>query len=299
MTTTVGFIGLGVMGRGMARNLIDAGFAFAVTTRDATKAETFAKLGASVEADPRAVAEKTSVIVSCLPDARALKDVLLGERGVAGAPWPGGLLIECSTIAPFESQMFAEALGKVGATMIDAPVSGGRKGAEDGTLTIMVGGGDADVERAGPMLEAMGKNIHHVGPLGSGQVFKAANQLMVAVNLMGVCEAIALVRGTGADPRQMREVLSTGAARSGVLDAHAKRYLDGTVEPGFRARLLNKDLGIANAFGKHVGMVQPAAALAQQLVQAMCNAGMQDLDSAALGLLYDRMNGFSEQEGQQ
>lgn len=275
----------------MARNVLKAGFELAAVVRRADTAGAFRAAGATICEHPRALAGLAKIVVTCLPDASALRSVVEGPDGLAAGPWTDGLLIDCSTIAPAEARDLAPVLAAVGARIVDAPVSGGAKGAAEGTLTIMTGGESADIERARPVLEAMGRHIHHLGPLGSGQAVKAANQLMVAVNLMGVCEAIALVRAAGVDPRQMREVLSSGAARSGVLEAHALRYLDGALEGGFRAELMNKDLGIACSVGRHSGLAQPATTLAQQMMQALCADGMGGLDSAALGLLYDRLNG--------
>ena len=296
MDEPIGFIGLGVMGAGMARNIAAAGFPLVVTTSSKEKARAFREAGATVVGSPREVAAAARIVVTCVPDAEALNGVLQGERGLAGAAWNDGLLIDCSTIAPFEAEAAARLLSPLGARMIDAPVSGGAKGSNEGTLTIMVGGADDDVARARPVLEAMGKNIHHVGPAGAGQAVKACNQLMVAVNLMGACEAIAVARAAGVDPHVMREVLSSGAARSGVLEMHAKRYIDETLEGGFRAELMRKDLGIAAAIGAHQRRAQPATTLAHQMMTAACNAGFAKLDSAALGLFYDLMNGTAETE---
>jgi 3-hydroxyisobutyrate dehydrogenase-like beta-hydroxyacid dehydrogenase len=291
MVHPVGFIGLGVMGAGMARNILKAGIPLVVQTSSASKAGTFRALGAEIVSDPAQLAARAKLIVTCVPDAAALRSVVCGEKGIASAPWAEGLLVDCSTIAPFEAREVAASLEAAGARMVDAPVSGGRKGAEEGTLTIMCGGEEADISRAEAVLSAMGSVTRHVGPLGAGQAVKACNQLMVAVNLMGVCEAIGLARSAGVDPKLMREVLSTGAARSGVLDAHALRYLDGKMEAGFRADLMRKDLGIAHAVGVDKGRIQPATALAHQLMTSLCNIGLNDLDSSALGLLYDRLNG--------
>ncbi|MDF1610179.1 NAD(P)-dependent oxidoreductase [Hoeflea sp. YIM 152468] len=294
----IGFIGLGVMGAGMARNIAASGLKLAVTTSSPEKAETFRALGAEICATPAELATRCQKIVTCVPDAAALRSVFAGETGLAAHAWDNGLLIDCSTIAPFEAQEMAQQLAVVGGRIIDAPVSGGAKGAADGTLTIMCGGSQDDVAEAQPVLQAMGKHIHHVGPLGAGQALKACNQLMVAVNMMGVFEAVSMARAAGVDPRVMREVLSTGAARSGVLDAHALRYIEGTLDGGFRAELMRKDLGIANAVGAHFNISQPATDLAHQLMVATCNAGFAKHDSAALGLLYDRLNGRNEDTSQ-
>lgn len=293
MTDTVGFIGLGVMGGGMARNLLAAGHPLIVTTSSREKADAFAALGAEIAQDAATLARRAALVVTCVPNAAVLGEVVSGADGLASADWTGGLLVDCSTVAPEDTRRMADQLAKRGAAMCDCPVSGGQKGAEDGTLTIMCGGDAEAFDRARPVLEAMGRTIHHVGPLGAGQTLKACNQLMVAINLMGVCEAIALARGAGIDPRLMREVLSTGAARSGVLEMHALRYLDGTLSGGFRAALMKKDLGIAAAVGDEQGRVQPATTLAHQMMTGAVNAGFQDLDSAALGLFYDAINGTS------
>lgn len=291
MSETIGFIGLGAMGGGMARNILKAGLPLVISTSSAEKAKAFAALGAEVATNPAKVAARAGIVVTCVPDAAAMREVLTGKDGLLSAPWTGGLLIDCSTIAPFEAEEEAELLGRAGARLVDAPVSGGTKGAAEGTLTIMCGGAAEDVLRARPVLETMGRNIHHVGPIGAGQAVKACNQLMVAVNLMGVCEAIALARSAGVEPRVMREVLSTGAARSGVLEAHALRYLDGKLSGGFRSELMRKDLGIAAAVGARCHRAQPATALAHQMISAACNAGFAKMDSAALGRLYDLLNG--------
>lgn len=294
----IGFIGLGVMGAGMARNIAASGLKLAVTTSSPEKAETFRALGAEICSSPADLAARCRVIVTCVPDANALGNVIEGETGLAAQSWEGGLLIDCSTIAPFEAQDMAQRLATVGGRFVDAPVSGGAKGADSGTLTIMCGGSEDDVADADPVLRAMGKNIHHVGPLGAGQALKACNQLMVAVNMMGAFEAVALARAAGVDPKVMREVLSTGAARSGVLEAHALRYIEGQLDGGFRSELMRKDLGIANAVGAHFNVSQPATDLAHQLMIATCNSGFAKRDSAALGLLYDRLNGRNEDTSQ-
>ncbi|KZD01052.1 NAD(P)-dependent oxidoreductase [Oceanibaculum pacificum] len=294
MAEKIGFIGLGVMGNGMARNLLKAGFDLTVWTRDPAKVAAFRELGASVAETPKALAAACPLVISCVPDASAIRAVAFGADGLVAEGWPGGLLVDCSTIAPFEAQDIAAGLAEAGAAFLDAPISGGKKGADEGTLTIMIGGEAALVARARPAFEAMGKNIHHVGPSGAGQALKACNQLMVAINLMGVCEAVGVARAAGIDPKLMREVLSTGTGRSGVLEGHGLRYLEGTLQGGFRAALMKKDLGIATAVGAHYGVYQPATGLAHQLMTGLCNAGHANLDNAALGLLYDMLNGGRE-----
>ncbi|OLO12387.1 2-hydroxy-3-oxopropionate reductase [Chromohalobacter japonicus] len=296
MKTAVGFIGLGTMGASMAMNVIRKGFPLIITTSSNKKGNDFEKAGATVVSTPSEVAQNARIIVTCVPDIFAMKTIVSGPDGIASRKWHNGLLLDCSTISPSEILELSTLLSGVGARVIDAPVSGGNKGARNGTLTIMCGGEKLFVERAREVLEAMGTNIHHVGPLGSGQTLKACNQLMVAINMMGAYEAIALARAAGIDPTLMREVLSTGAARSGVLEGHALRYIDNDLQGGFRAELLNKDLGIAKSTGDQLKCIQPATILAHQLIQATCNGGFSNLDSAALGLLYDRLNGISDED---
>jgi 3-hydroxyisobutyrate dehydrogenase-like beta-hydroxyacid dehydrogenase len=298
VTDKIGFIGLGVMGGGMARSILSAGHQLAVTTSSPDKAEAFHNEGAQVVDKPADLASLCNVVVTCVPDAAALRTCLVGEGGLLTAHWAGGLLIDCSTIAPFEAEEMAGHAKAAGASMIDAPVSGGAKGAASGSLTIMSGGEADDIAKAAPALEAMGQHIHHVGPIGAGQAVKACNQLMVSINMMGAFEAIGLARAAGVDPRKMCHVLSTGAARSGVLEAHALRYLEGALNGGFRAELMRKDLGIANAVGAHYNVAQPATDLVHQLMIAACNNGFAKLDSAALGLLYDRLNGTEGEDTQ-
>jgi 3-hydroxyisobutyrate dehydrogenase-like beta-hydroxyacid dehydrogenase len=290
MSEPIGFIGLGIMGAPMARNLLKAGLDVVVTTSSEAKAKTFSELGATIVGSPADVAARARLIFTCVPDYSALVGLLENGGGILSRAWEGGLLVDCSTIAPFEARAIADLLGKAGARLVDAPISGGKKGAEDGTLTIMCGGDDADITRAGFALEAMGKTVRHVGEVGAGQTIKACNQLMVAINLIAACEAIQLARANGVDPHVMREVVLTGTGRSFVLEANALRYLDGNTAPGFRIDLMKKDIGIANAVGAHAGTVQPATALAHQLISMASNMGLGGLDTSAMGLLYERLN---------
>jgi len=296
MSETVGFIGLGVMGAPMTLNLLKGGLDVVVTTSSSEKAETFRAAGARVVSSAAEVAQAAKLIFTCVPDFAALRTAVSAENGIASADWSGGLLVDCSTIAPFEARAIAELVAASGASFVDAPISGGKRGAEDGTLTIMCGGAEEDIARATFAMQAMGKTIRHVGPLGAGQTVKACNQLMVAINLMGACEAIGIARANGVDPRVMREVVLTGTGRSGVLETNALRYLDGQTAPGFRIDLMKKDIGIANAVGTQSNIVQPATSLALQLLQAASNSGLGGLDTAALGLLYERLNGGGTSE---
>lgn len=291
MSDTIGFIGLGVMGRPMARNLLEKGFEVVVTTSSVSKADEFRSLGAKVVDTTADVAASARVIFSCVPDGPAVLGMINGRGGLATSDWSGGLLVDCSTIASNEAQAAADAISLVGGSFVDAPITGGKKGAEDGTLTIMCGGDASDIKRATPAMEAMGKRIFHVGPVGAGQTVKSCNQMMVSINYLAACEAIALARANGVDPRVMREVVLTGTGRSGALENNALRYLDGALEPGFRIELMKKDIGIANAVGREKGLVQPGTNLMLQLLQMAINNGLGDLDTAALGKLYEKLNG--------
>jgi 3-hydroxyisobutyrate dehydrogenase-like beta-hydroxyacid dehydrogenase len=291
----VGFIGLGVMGAPMARNLLAGGHALVVTTSSAEKAESFRKLGATVVDTPADVAHVSGLIFTCVPDHDALASTVTGGKGICAGGW-SGLLVDCSTIAPFEARAIASHVEAAGGRFVDAPVSGGKKGAEDGTLTIMCGGDTADIDRATPAMRSMGKTIRHVGPAGAGQTVKACNQMMVAINLVGACEAIALSRANGVDPRIMREIVLTGTGRSGVLETNALRYLNGQTAPGFRIDLMKKDIGIAAAVGRWSGTAQPATSLVLELLQMASNTGLGELDTAALGQLYDTLNGTKPPE---
>jgi len=287
----VGFCGLGAMGAGMARNILTAGFELTIVTSSPEKAERFRGDGASVADTPADLAMQSDIIVTCVPDANALDSLINSDSGFSAVNLASRLFIDCSTIAPHDACRAAERIRGAVGRFIDAPVSGGTKGAVEGTLTIMCGGEAEDIAAAMPVLSAMGKTITHFGPVGAGQAVKAANQLMVAVNMMGAFEAIALVRANGVDPEAMRQALLTGAARSGVLEMHAKRYLDDALAGGFRIELLRKDLGIVSSEGERNGLSQPAAVLAQQLINAACNAGFEGQDSAVLGKFYDLTNG--------
>ncbi|WP_417604931.1 NAD(P)-dependent oxidoreductase [Primorskyibacter flagellatus] len=292
MTENVGFIGLGVMGAGMAHNLLKAGFAVTVTTSVPEKADIFRDRGATVVATPREVAVAASIVVTCVPDHAALEVVVSGEDGMLSSDgWTDGLLIDCSTIAPDEARAIGASIAVGGGAFVDAPISGGRKGADEATLSIMCGGSEADFQRALPVFEAMGRSVRRVGDIGAGQTLKACNQTMVLANLMGVSEAIGMARAGGVDPKVMRELILTSTGRSGVLENNAKRYMDGQTEPGFRIALMRKDIGIAESIGAEAGLVQPATALAHQLLRAAKGADLDDQDTSALMVLYDRLNG--------
>lgn len=290
MQEMVGFIGLGGMGRPMAQRLLAAGVPLAVHARRPDVARGLAEAGAKVAASPAALAAMAGLVFTCLPDHAALDEVLFGDQGLAAQDWPGGLLVDCSTIAPDDARRVASQLAARGADFLDAPVSGGRKGAVDGSLTAMVGGSEADLARARRVLAHMAARIVHMGPTGAGQVTKACNQIMVAVNLMGAFEAMALARAGGVDVNLMREVVLSGTGRSTALEAIVPRYLAGDGAVGFRLALMLKDIGIAADAGHAAGQVQPGTAAVRKLLADAVGNGFGDRDLSALGHFLDGLN---------
>ena len=230
----IGFVGLGVMGAPMASNLIKAGATVTVHNRGRGAVEALAAEGAEVADDSREVAEASDVVITMLPDSPDVEDVVLGEDGVAEGLREGGLLIDMSTIAPATARAVHAALAERGVEAVDAPVSGGQPAAQSGELSIMAGGSEAAFERARPVFDVLGKSAVHIGPPGAGQVAKAANQIVVALTIQAVAEALVLARKAGVDPAKVREALLGGFAQSKILEAHGQRMLDRSFDPGFR-----------------------------------------------------------------
>jgi 2-hydroxy-3-oxopropionate reductase len=282
MAERVGFIGLGIMGMPMARNLMDSGYELTVHNRSPEKAEELGKEGAAVAATPREVAQKSDVVITMLPDSPQVREVVAGEVGVLEGISEGALLIDMSTISPVVTEELAEALKEKGASMLDAPVSGGDVGAIEGTLSIMVGGQEADFQRAKPLFEAMGKTITHVGPTGAGQVTKAANQVVVALTIEAVSEALVLGSAGGVSAQKILEVLGGGLASNKVMEVKREKFLSHTFDPGFRSELHHKDLGIALAAGREYGVVLPVTAIVDQMLLSMMRKGWGGEDHSAL-----------------
>ena len=292
MAERIGFIGLGIMGRPMARNLVKAGYELVVQSRSRGPVDELVAEadGAVVAADtPRAVAEQATTVITMLPDSPNVRDVVYGEDGLLGAMPSGGLLIDMSTIAPATAIEVGAALGQRGVGVLDAPVSGGDKGAIAGTLSIMVGGSTADLARATPLFEAMGKTIVHVGESGAGQVVKACNQIVVAINYAAVCEALVLGSKAGVDPAKVVQVLGGGLAASRVLELRGPTMLQRNFAPGFRVDLHRKDLGIALATAREQGVPLPTTGVVAQLFEAVAAAGGGDLDHSALLTLIENL----------
>jgi 3-hydroxyisobutyrate dehydrogenase len=278
----IGFCGMGTMGSAMSSNLARAGFSLTVWNRTPGRAARPVELGAREAATPRELAVASDIVVVCVSDTPDVEAVLFGEDGVASGLAPGSLVIDCSTISPSATRDFATRLGQGGAAMVDAPVSGGSEGAEKATLTIMVGGDAADVERARPVLEAMGKTITHMGPIGAGQATKAVNQVILCGNYLGVAEGIVLAIKAGLDPDKVVTALSGGAARSWVLENRSGRMIADEYPLGFRIALHLKDVTIALELAREVGASLPVTALASQIEAGLVAKGHGDDDNAAL-----------------
>jgi 2-hydroxy-3-oxopropionate reductase len=291
----IAFLGLGVMGAAMAANIAKAGFALTVHNRSRGKASALEAEGAAWGETPAAAAKDAACVCLCLPDTPDVEAVLFGPDGVAEGIARGAVVIDFSTIAAAPTTSFAaRLLSERGAHLLDSPVSGGPAGARDGTLTCMVGGDAEAFAAARPVLQAVGRTLTHLGPPGAGQVCKSANQLLVAANLQAVCEALALGRKAGLDPETMRQALLGGSARSFVLENHAKRIIDGVVQPGFRAELMRKDLGLSLTATRDHGVFAPATALAAQMMEALVNSGRGGLDASSLGQLVAELSGLDE-----
>ncbi len=288
MVERIGFIGLGIMGKPMARNLLAAGYALVAHNRSRAPVAELVAAGATAAENPREVAERCDVAITMLPDGPDVRSVATGADGLLAEARPGMLWIEMSTIAPGVARELASLARARGVGMLDAPVSGGDVGAREGTLSIMVGGGAADIARAEPILRALGKTITHVGPAGSGQVVKACNQIVVALTIEAVSEALVLGAKAGVDPAVILRVLSGGLAANRVMEARGRNFLEHDFTPGFKARLHEKDLAIALGAGREYGVPLPVTALVEQLLLALIQRGQGELDhTALLSLLED------------
>lgn len=282
---TIGFIGLGVMGKPMAGHLIKAGFPVVVHNRSRGKVDELVAQGAKGAASPAEVARQTTVVITMLPDTPDVEHVLTGPDGVLAGVQKGALVIDMSSISPVATERLAALVAEKGAAMLDAPVSGGEIGAINATLSIMVGGDEAAFDRARPIFEAMGnkERIVHIGKSGAGQVCKVCNQVAIGGALAGVSEAFALAKKAGVDPARVRAALLGGFAASKVLEVHGERMLTGNYKPGFRTRLYQKDLRLANEAAAANNVAMPGTAIVTQMVNALVARGGGDLDYAALG----------------
>jgi 2-hydroxy-3-oxopropionate reductase len=279
---TIGYIGLGLMGKSMARNILRAGFALIVHNRSQAAVAELVAEGAQSAASAAEVASRVDVVFTNLPDTPDVEKVALGPGGVIESARSGLIFVDNSTIKPVAARKIAQLLGEKGVQCLDAPVSGGDIGAREGTLTIMVGGPAEALERALPVFQAMGKKITHVGDSGSGQIAKAANQIMVAAQMVAMGELLIFAKKAGADPQKVVEAIRGGAAQCWTLDVKPPRLFAGNRNPGFKAHMQAKDLAIIMETAREYGVALPSAAVDAQLFNAMLQMGMAKLDNSAV-----------------
>ena len=279
---TLGFIGLGLMGRPMCLNLHRAGARMIVHNRTASVARELARPGIEPVATPAEVGRSADIVLVMVSDTPAVEQVLFGEKGLIEGLREGALVIDMGTTAVVPTREFAGRLRNAGVDYIDAPVSGGQIGAVDGTLTIMAGGDPGPMERARPIFEVLGRSLTHVGGVGAGQVAKAANQVIVGLNIGAVAEALALVESAGVDPARVREALMGGFAASRILEVHGRRMIEGQFEPGGKITTQHKDLRQALELGEIYGQDLPATRLSMALYQGLIDEGYGGLDHSAL-----------------
>jgi 2-hydroxy-3-oxopropionate reductase len=277
----LGFIGLGIMGAPMCGHLIRAGHRLFVHTRSKVPPE-IAESGATQCTTPKGVAERADIVFTMVPDTPDVEAVLFGKNGVAEGLSAGKVVVDMSSISPIATKEFARKINALGCDYLDAPVSGGEVGAKAASLTIMVGGPEAAFERVLPLFELMGKNITLVGGNGDGQTTKVANQIIVALNIAAVGEALVFASKAGADPAKVRQALMGGFASSRILEVHGERMIKRTFNPGFRIELHQKDLNLALQGARALGVALPGTANAAQLMQACAAHGMAGLDHSAL-----------------
>lgn len=282
MAERIGFIGLGIMGKSMVRNLLKAGFTVSVFNRSQPAVDELVADGATAAASPREVAAHSDVVITMVTDGPDVEQVLLGANGVIEAAHPGLLVIDMSTISPVTTKQIAQRLQEHDVHMLDAPVSGGDKGAIAGTLSIMVGGDEADFRRAEPIFAPMGQTITHCGPTGAGQTVKACNQIVVAVVIEAVSEALVLGSKAGVDPDIILRVLGGGMAQSRMMDVRGPTMAQHIFAPGFKSKLHLKDLGIVINTARAFGVALPVTGVVSQLYTTLVETGHGEEDTSAI-----------------
>lgn len=293
MAQTIGFIGLGIMGRPMARNLLKAGYPLVVHSRSRGPVDEVVKAGARAGTSPKDVAAQSDVLITMLPNSPDVELVALGRDGIVEGARRGLIYVDMSTISPLVSQKVGTALAEKGVRMLDAPVSGGEKGAIDGVLSIMVGGDKDVVDAVMPILQAMGRTITHLGPLGAGGFTKLANQIVVAINLTALGEALTLAKKAGLDRALTLKALGGGLAGSKCLEQKTSNYVTNTYNPGFKIDLHFKDLGLIMESARALGVPVPATAVVQELFSALRAKGRGGLDHSAVITLLEDLAGAS------
>jgi len=287
----VGYIGLGLMGKSIARNILKAGFPIVVHNRSRAAVDELVAEGALSASSPAVVAAQSDIVFTNLPDSPDVEKVVLGTKGIIEAVHDGLIVIDNSTIKPASARMIAAELAKKGIYSLDAPVSGGDIGAKNGTLTIMVGGDASALEKIMPVLQAMGKTITHVGDAGAGQVAKAANQIMVAAQMVAMGELLVFSKKAGVDPRKVVEAIKAGAAQCWTLDVKPPRLFDGNRNPGFKAHMQLKDMKIVLDTAEEYDVPLFGATENTKLFQQMIELGMGDLDNSAVVGVIEKLAG--------
>ncbi|GIV77194.1 NAD(P)-dependent oxidoreductase [Litorilinea aerophila] len=292
MSERVGFIGLGIMGRGMAANLLKAGFTVRVWNRTASRMEPLVAQGAEAGESPADVAAHSDIVITCVSDTPDVEEVILGEKGVIHGAKPGSLVIDCSTISPKVTRQIAEKLAEKGIHMLDAPISGGSEGAANGTLSIMVGGEADQFQRAMPVFQAMGKTITHVGGTGAGQTVKLVNQVLVVGNCLAMCEALMLAQAGGVDLKKTYDAVSQGAAGSWMFTNRAPQIIQRDWRPGFTVALQQKDLRLVLEAADELGVPIPGTSLIFQLYRTLEARGHSEEGNHALIKALENLAGY-------
>jgi len=291
MTERIGYIGLGLMGKPIARNLMKAGYPLVVHNRSRGAVKELVSEGASEAHSPKEVAEQCDIVFTNLPDSPDVELIVLGADGILQGCRSGTVFVDNSTIKPETARVIANHLAGKGVQALDAPVSGGDIGATAGTLAIMVGGPREAFERVMPVFEAMGKTIVHVGESGAGQVAKACNQIMVAAQMTAMAELLVLARKSGVDPRRVIDAIQGGAAQCWTLDNKPERLFEGNRDPGFKAYMMHKDLGIVMDTARTYGMPLPSTAVNMQMYEAMLQLGLREQDNSGVVGVLESLSG--------
>ena len=292
VSRSIGFIGLGIMGRGMVANLLEAGLPVRVWNRTASRMERLVEAGATAGEDPADVASKSDIVITCVSDTPDVEAVILGSSGVSSGARPGSLVVDMSTISPSATRQLAKRLGEQGVEMLDAPISGGSEGAANGTLSIMVGGQAAQVERAMPAFRAMGRTITHVGPIGAGQTVKLVNQIVVVVNMLAVGEGLLFAEAAGVDLAKTLDAITGGAAGSWMLANRGPQVIERDWRPGFMIDLQQKDLRLALEAADEMGVPLLATSTVFHLYRTLQRAGLGKEGNHALAKALERLAGF-------
>lgn len=285
----IGFIGLGIMGKPMSKNLLKAGYSLIVLDRNTAVLDELLSAGATVAATPKALAEQCDIIITMLPNSPHVKEVVLGENGVIEGARPGAVLIDMSSISPLVSREISEMLAAKQVAMLDAPVSGGEPKAVDGTLSVMVGGDKAVFDKCFDIMKAMSGSVVHTGNIGAGNVTKLANQVVVALNIAAMSEALVLATKAGVDPDLVFQAIRGGLAGSTVLEAKAPMVMDRNFKPGFRIDLHIKDLANALNTSHDIGAQLPLTAAVMEMMQALKADGLGNADHSALACYYEKL----------